>query len=139
MTRDRVIATNAALLKHLGLDHLPHVTALRIECANADTLPIVTVDMHATVPPGDALQPLRRRFELVAIEDDEAPPSPPPFDLDAMCVAARRRVHDTIERAYVHHRRMLRRPLDEYTRYSPPGKSRFRVYSMGTNQYEVPV
>jgi len=82
---------NHALLEALGLSHLRWVTELSVHCKPGQ-FPTVTATLcPPALPTGGAST---RRFSLIA--EENALPSRPIFDLDALCDQARQRVANSI-------------------------------------------
>lgn len=82
---------NQALLDVLSLSHLRWETELSVHCKPGQ-FPTVTATLcPTTLPTGGAST---RRFSLIA--EENALPSRPIFDLDALCDQARQRVANSI-------------------------------------------
>lgn len=90
-------ATGQAVLQALGLDHIRHITSLRLE-AQGHHAPVVTLTLYLPQITTERTQ----HFELRALPD-----APRPLDLDRLCDAAMARISDHIHRSAAEHLRQI--------------------------------
>lgn len=91
------IATGQAVLQALGLDHIRHITSLRLE-AHGHQAPVVTLTLLLPRITAERTQ----HFELRALPD-----APRPLDLDHLCDAAMARITDHVNRSATEHLRQI--------------------------------